>query len=157
MNDTYKIFLEEAISIKEAYECGYLLGTQPHIEEMFSDKKELAHDRKKLAAGKYTEIKPIRESWLVYNDVRDYIVNQLDAILESERTVFVQILTDFNQCNSIGLKCYLSEAHAQLPIYILLRNAGDLLVDTNAAYGRNVNLRKEFALTNEQIDKRFIL
>ena len=40
-NTEYKIFLEEAISIKEAYECGDLLGTQPHIEEMFSDPDEL--------------------------------------------------------------------------------------------------------------------
>ena len=41
MNDTYRNFLEEAISIKEAYEFGDLLGTQPHIEEMFSNPDEL--------------------------------------------------------------------------------------------------------------------
>ena len=40
-NTEYNLFLEEAISIKEAYECGDLLGTQPHIEEMFSDPDEL--------------------------------------------------------------------------------------------------------------------
>jgi len=28
-NTEYKIFLEEAISIKESYECGDLLGTHP--------------------------------------------------------------------------------------------------------------------------------
>jgi hypothetical protein len=37
MNETYKKFLERATEIKEAYESGDLLGTQPHIEEMFSD------------------------------------------------------------------------------------------------------------------------
>lgn len=41
MNDNYKNFLEEAISIKEAYESGDLLGSQPHIEEMFSNPDEL--------------------------------------------------------------------------------------------------------------------
>lgn len=41
MNDNYKNFLEEAISIKEAYESGDLLGSQPHIEEMFSDPDRL--------------------------------------------------------------------------------------------------------------------
>jgi len=41
MNDNYKNFLEEAIYIKEAYESGDLLGSQPHIEEMFSNPEEL--------------------------------------------------------------------------------------------------------------------
>lgn len=41
MNDIYRKFLEEAISIKEAYESGDLLGSQPHIEEMFSNPDEL--------------------------------------------------------------------------------------------------------------------
>lgn len=41
MNDNYKNFLEEALSIKEAYESGDLLGSQPHIEEMFSDPDNL--------------------------------------------------------------------------------------------------------------------
>lgn len=41
MKDTYINFLEEAISIKEAYESGDLLGSQPHIEEMFSNPDEL--------------------------------------------------------------------------------------------------------------------
>ena len=41
MNDIYRNFLEEAISIKEAYESGDLLGSQPHIEEMFSNPDEL--------------------------------------------------------------------------------------------------------------------
>lgn len=41
MNDNYKNFLEEAISIKEAYECGDILGSQPHIEEMFSNPDNL--------------------------------------------------------------------------------------------------------------------
>lgn len=41
MNNTYRNFLEEVISIKEAYESGDLLGSQPHIEEMFSNPDEL--------------------------------------------------------------------------------------------------------------------
>jgi len=38
---TYKKYLEEVTEIKEAYESGDLLGTQPHIEEMFSNPDEL--------------------------------------------------------------------------------------------------------------------
>lgn len=37
----YKKFLKEATEIKEAYECGDMLGSQPHIEEMFSNPDEL--------------------------------------------------------------------------------------------------------------------
>ena len=40
-NTEYNLFVEEAISIKEAYESGDLLGSQPHIEEMFSNPDEL--------------------------------------------------------------------------------------------------------------------
>jgi len=39
--ETYKKYLEEVTEIKEAYESGDLLGTQPHIEEMFNDPNEL--------------------------------------------------------------------------------------------------------------------
>ena len=37
----YKKFLKEATDIKEAYESGDMLGSQPHIEEMFSNPDEL--------------------------------------------------------------------------------------------------------------------
>lgn len=37
----YKKYLEKVTEIKEAYESGDLLGSQPHIEEMFSDPDEL--------------------------------------------------------------------------------------------------------------------
>lgn len=37
----YKKFLKEATEIKEAYESGDMLGSQPHIEEMFSNPDEL--------------------------------------------------------------------------------------------------------------------
>jgi thymidylate synthase len=39
--DAYKKFLTEATSIKEGYESGDILGSQPHIEEMFSNSDEL--------------------------------------------------------------------------------------------------------------------
>lgn len=38
---TFKKYLEEVTEIKEAYESGDLLGTQPHLEEMFSNPNEL--------------------------------------------------------------------------------------------------------------------
>ena len=37
----YKKYLEEATEIKEAYESGDILGSQPHIDEMFSNPDEL--------------------------------------------------------------------------------------------------------------------
>ena len=37
----YNKFLKEATKIKEAYESGDMLGSQPHIEEMFSNPDEL--------------------------------------------------------------------------------------------------------------------
>ena len=37
----YNKFLKEATKIKEAYESGDMLGSQPHIEEMFSNPNEL--------------------------------------------------------------------------------------------------------------------
>ena len=40
-NKMYKKFLKEATDIKEAYESGDMLGSQPHIEEMFSNPDEL--------------------------------------------------------------------------------------------------------------------
>ena len=40
-NKMYKKFLKEATEIKEAYESGDMLGSQPHIEEMFSNPDEL--------------------------------------------------------------------------------------------------------------------
>ena len=39
--ETYKKYLEEVTEIKEAYESGDMLGSQPHIEEMFSNPDEL--------------------------------------------------------------------------------------------------------------------
>ena len=39
--EAYKKYLEEVSEIKEAYECGDMLGSQPHIEEMFSNPDEL--------------------------------------------------------------------------------------------------------------------
>ena len=39
--ETYKKYLEEVTEIKEAYESGDILGSQPHIDEMFSDSDEL--------------------------------------------------------------------------------------------------------------------
>lgn len=39
--ETYKKYLEEVTEIKEAYESGDILGSQPHIEEMFSNPDEL--------------------------------------------------------------------------------------------------------------------
>jgi thymidylate synthase len=39
--DAYKKFLTEATSIKEGYESGDILGSQPHIGEMFSNSDEL--------------------------------------------------------------------------------------------------------------------
>ena len=37
----YQKYLEEVTEIKEAYESGDLLGTQAHLEEMFSNPDEL--------------------------------------------------------------------------------------------------------------------
>ena len=39
--ETYKKYLEEVTEIKEAYDSGDILGSQPHIEEMFSNPDEL--------------------------------------------------------------------------------------------------------------------
>lgn len=39
--DAYKRFYKEATKIKDAYKDGDLLGTQPHIEEMFNNPDEL--------------------------------------------------------------------------------------------------------------------
>ena len=39
--DTYKRFLTEATSIKEGYMSGDILGSQPHIDAMFSNPEEL--------------------------------------------------------------------------------------------------------------------
>jgi thymidylate synthase len=39
--DAYKRFLGEASSIKKGYESGDILGSQPHIEEMFSNPDKL--------------------------------------------------------------------------------------------------------------------
>jgi hypothetical protein len=39
--ETYKKYLEEVTEIKEAYESGDILGSQPHLEEMFSNPDEL--------------------------------------------------------------------------------------------------------------------
>ena len=39
--ETYKKYLEEVTEIKEAYESGDILGSQPHIDEMFSNPDEL--------------------------------------------------------------------------------------------------------------------
>ena len=41
MKVPYKKYLEKVTEIKEAYESGDLLGSQPHIEEMFSNPAEL--------------------------------------------------------------------------------------------------------------------
>ena len=38
---SYKKYLDEVTEIKEAYESGDMLGSQPHIEEMFSNPDEL--------------------------------------------------------------------------------------------------------------------
>jgi hypothetical protein len=37
----YKKFLKQATEIKETYESGDILGSQPQIEEMFSNPDEL--------------------------------------------------------------------------------------------------------------------
>lgn len=41
VGDAYKFFEKKALDIKEAYESGDMLGTQPHIEAMFSDPDKL--------------------------------------------------------------------------------------------------------------------
>jgi hypothetical protein len=41
LNMMYKKYLEEVTEIKEAYESGDILGSQPHIEEMFSNPDQL--------------------------------------------------------------------------------------------------------------------
>ncbi len=40
-NMIYKKFLKQATEIKETYESGDILGSQPQIEEMFSNPDEL--------------------------------------------------------------------------------------------------------------------
>ncbi len=38
---SYEKYLHKVTAIKEAYEGGDMLGSQPHIEEMFSNPEEL--------------------------------------------------------------------------------------------------------------------
>jgi len=38
---SYEKYFHKVTEIKEAYECGDMLGSQPHIEEMFSNPDEL--------------------------------------------------------------------------------------------------------------------
>lgn len=41
LNEIYKVFYENELSIKTAYEDGDMLGSQPHIDKMFSNPDEL--------------------------------------------------------------------------------------------------------------------
>jgi len=41
IDEAYKVFYENALSIKKGYEDGDMLGSQPHIDEMFSNPDEL--------------------------------------------------------------------------------------------------------------------
>jgi len=49
-SDAYREFRKRAEVIKEAYECGDLLGTKPHIEAMFSNSNKLTiHTKEEFA------------------------------------------------------------------------------------------------------------
>jgi len=41
LDNAYNVFYENALSIKKGYEDGDMLGSQPHIDEMFSNPDEL--------------------------------------------------------------------------------------------------------------------
>jgi hypothetical protein len=41
IDEAYALFFSEASMIKEAYECGDILGSQPYIDAMFSNPEQL--------------------------------------------------------------------------------------------------------------------
>jgi hypothetical protein len=63
IDETYGKFITEATSIKEGYENGDLLGSQPHIDIMFSNPDELIILTKKEFTEKCKTDKEFSEYW----------------------------------------------------------------------------------------------
>ena len=61
--DAYKRFLTEATSIKEGYLSGDILGSQPHIEAMFSNPEELTILSKEEFINKIKTDNEFAEEW----------------------------------------------------------------------------------------------
>jgi thymidylate synthase len=61
--DLYKAFFTEANSIKEGYEAGDILGSQPHIDAMFSDPEPLIILTQDEFIDRIKEDEEFSESW----------------------------------------------------------------------------------------------
>jgi thymidylate synthase len=61
--DAYKKFLTEATSIKEGYESGDILGSQPHIDAMFSNSDELIPLTKEQFTNKIKTDSEFAKQW----------------------------------------------------------------------------------------------
>lgn len=61
--DCYKSFYTKAQEIKEAYECGDMLGTQPYIDTMFSNPDELIILTKEEFINKIKTNDEFAEEW----------------------------------------------------------------------------------------------
>ena len=63
IDEAYGKFITEATSIKEGYENGDLLGSQPHVDDMFSNTDELIILTKEEFTEKCKTDKEFSERW----------------------------------------------------------------------------------------------
>jgi hypothetical protein len=87
----YGKFIPEATSIKEEYENGDILGSQPHVDEMFSNPDELIILTKEKFIEKCKINEGFSESWglkiqkreLSFEEKIKWVMKYTDAELEN--------------------------------------------------------------------------
>jgi len=91
IDEAYGKFITEATLIKDGYENGDLLGSQPHVDHMFSNPGELTILTKKEFTEKCKTNEGFSESWglkiqkreLSFEEKIQWVMNYTDVELEN--------------------------------------------------------------------------
>lgn len=106
IDEAYGKFITEATSIKEGYENGDLLGSQPHVDDMFSNPDELIILTKEEFAEKCKTDKEFSKRWGLKIEERElYLVEMIRlAKYENEEEIIKTRKENINQISERLLK-----------------------------------------------------
>jgi hypothetical protein len=106
IDEAYGKFITEATSIKEGYENGDLLGSQPHVDDMFSNPDELIILTKEEFAEKCKTDKEFSKRWELKIEERElYLVERIRiAKYENEEEIIKTRKENINQISERLLK-----------------------------------------------------